>query len=99
MLTTLATQLFRTDLTDPTSDGILTKAVNFGISALMVLVVVMGAWYAFSAWTSAKGKGDSAGMTALRNVVFGVIVIEAVLGGILLLANYGTNLLPSLGIA
>lgn len=97
MLSALTVQLFRTDLVDPTSDGILTRVVNFAIAALMVLVVLLGAWYAFKAWMSSKGKGDTEGMKGMRDIVFGVIIIEAILGGILVFANYGTGLLPSLG--
>jgi hypothetical protein len=101
MLTTLATQLFRTDLVDPTPDGILTRVVNFAIAGLMVLVALIGAWKAFQAWSGADGKatgGDSTAMQSLRQVVFGVVAVEALLGGILVLANYGTGILPSLGI-
>jgi len=97
MLTDLATQLFRTDLVDPTPDGILTRIVNFAIAALMVLVALLGAWKAFNVW-SGDGTGGGA-MKSLREVVFGVIIVEAILGGILILANYGTRILPSLGIA
>lgn len=102
MLTTLATQLFRTDLVDPTPDGILTRVVNFAIAALMVLVALLGAWKAFQAWMGGKDAstgGGQADMKNLREVVFGVIVVEAILGGILVLANYGSGILPSLGIA
>jgi len=93
----LATQTvtYLADLTDPTSDGILTRVVNFGLSALMVLVALMGGWYAFKAWTGKGGKGDAGGMQELRHVVFGVIVVEAILGGVIVLANYGTGLIPS----
>jgi len=97
MLIELATQLFRTDLVDPTPDGILTRIVNFAIAALMVIVALLGAWKAFQTWS-----GDSTGggaMSSLREVVFGVIIVEAILGGVLILANYGTRILPSLGIA
>jgi hypothetical protein len=102
MLTTLATQLFRTDLVDPTPDGILTRVVNFAIAALMVLVALLGAWKAFQAWMGGKDASTGGGktdMANLREVVFGVIVVEAILGGILVLANYGSGILPSLGIA
>ena len=105
MLTDLATQLFSTDLVDPTPDGILTRVVNFAIAGLMVLVALLGAWKAFQAWsttentTTATGSGGGTKtMQALRQVVFGVIAVEALLGGILVLANYGTSILPSLGI-
>lgn len=91
----LDTVTYLADIADPTSDGILTRFVNFGISALMVIVVLLGAWYAFNAWMGAKGKGDSEGLKGLRQVVVGVIVIQAILGGVLILANYGTGLIPS----
>ena len=105
MITVIATQLFKTDIVDPTSDSILTRVVNYGISAMMVLVVVLGAWYAFKAWMTnsggpgAPGKegGKSASWSHLRNIAFGIIIIEAILGGVLTLANYGTGILPSLG--
>jgi len=104
MLTDMATQLFRTDLVDPTPDGILTRIVNFAIAALMVLVALLGAWKAFNAWMgggkdAASTGGGKTTMSNLRDVVFGVIVVEAILGGVLILANYGTRILPSLGIA
>ena len=97
MITEIATQLFKTDIVDPTSDSILTRVVNYGISAMMVLVVVLGAWYAFKAWMDDKGAGGADQMKKLRDVAFGIIIIEAVLGGVLTLANYGTGILPSLG--
>ena len=97
MITVIATQLFKTDIVDPTSDSILTRVVNYGISAMMVLVVVLGAWYAFKSWMDSSGSGDKTQMTALRNIAFGIIIIEAILGGVLTLANYGTGILPSLG--
>ena len=106
MITEIATQLFKTDIVDPTSDSILTRVVNYGISAMMVLVVVLGAWYAFQAWMKASGgpgaskegaAGKSASWSHLRNIAFGIIIIEAILGGVLTLANYGTGILPSLG--
>ena len=108
VLTEIATQMFKTDIVDPTSDSILTRVVNYGISAMMVLVVILGAWYAFKAWMTnsggpgAAGKtggegGKSAGWSHLRNIAFGIIIIEAILGGVLTLANYGTGILPSLG--
>ena len=114
MLTALTTQLFRTDLVDPTPDGILTRVVNFAIAGLMVLVALLGAWKAFQAWMggpakegaakegAARGPASTGGgtgeMQKLRQVVFGVIAVEALLGGILVLANYGTGILPSLGV-
>ena len=101
MLTDLAIQLFRTDLVDPTPDGILTRLVNFAIAGLMVLVALLGAWKAFTVWSGADGKatgGDKGALGSLREVVFGVIAVEALLGGILVLANYGTSILPSMGI-
>lgn len=94
----LAAQLFKMDIVDPTNDGILIRIIQFGISALMVLVVLLGAWFAFQEWTTAKGKGDVENIKGVRSVVFGVIVIEAVLGGILVIARYGADLLPSLGV-
>ena len=97
MITEIATQLFKTDIVDPTSDSILTRVVNYGISAMMVLVVVLGAWYAFKTWMEDKGAGKSASWSHLRNIAFGIIIIEAILGGVLTLANYGTGILPSLG--
>ena len=96
MLTELATQLFRMDLVDPTPDGILTRVVNFAIAGLMVLVALLGAWKAFNVWSGDASGGGA--MKGLRDVVFGVIAVEALLGGILVLANYGTSILPSLGI-
>lgn len=80
------------DLTDPTSDGMLTKLVNYGLGALMVIVALMGGWFAFKAWIDASGKKES--LAAMRGVVFGVIVVQAILGGIILLANYGSSLIP-----
>lgn len=94
----IAAQLFKADIVDPTNDGILLRIIQFGISALMLLAVLLGAWFAFQAWTSASGKGDQKSVVGVRNVVFGVIIIEAVLGGILVLARYGADLLPSLGV-
>ena len=100
-------QFYKLDIVDPTGDGVLTRIVNFGISALMVLVVFLGAWYAFKEWMGTPDGGGSAGgpgkpasakWSGLRNIVFGVIIIEAILGGILVLANYGTSLLPSVGV-
>ena len=92
------TVTYLADIQDPTSDGILTRIVRFGISGMMVLVVLLGAWYAFKAWMDSSGKGDGASMKSLRNIAFGVIVIEAILGGVLYLANYGTGLLSTFGI-
>ena len=43
----------------------------------------------------ATGPGNAGGMQELRHVVFGVIVVEAILGGVIVLANYGTGLIPS----
>ena len=82
------------DISDPTNDGILTTLVNFIIGGLMVVVAGLGAWYAFSAWRDAKGK--KAALTELRDIAFGVVVIEAILGGIVALANYGSGALPFL---
>jgi hypothetical protein len=110
MINALATQLFSTDLVDPTPDGILTRVVNFAIAGLMVLVALLGAWKAFQAWVGPAGAkdaatkappatgGSSGELKKMREVVFGVIAVEALLGGILVLANYGTSILPSLGI-
>lgn len=89
------TVTYLADLSDPTSDGILTKVVTFGLSALMVITALLGGWYAFTTWTGGKGKGDTGAMASLRQVVFGVIVVEAILGGVIILANYGTSLIPS----
>ena len=80
------------DLVDPTSDAILTKVVNYGLGALMVITALLGGWYAFSVWAEKKGKKEA--ITEIRHVAFGVIVVEAVLGGVIILANYGTGLIP-----
>jgi hypothetical protein len=58
-----------------------------------------GAGGAGGAKAPAGTGGGSAEMKKLRDVVFGVVVVEAILGGILILANYGTRILPSLGIS
>lgn len=96
------TVTYLADIADPTSDGILTRFVNFGISALMVVVVLLGAWYAFQEWMGSHAAGDPrpgakapSRWAGMRNVAVGVIVIEAILGGVLVLANYGTGLVPS----
>lgn len=86
-----STVIHLADIQDPTSDGILIKVVNYGLGALMVIVALVGGWYAFQAWTGAKGK--KAGLTEMRDVVFGVLVLEAILGGIIIIANYGSTIL------
>ena len=92
------TVTYLADIVDPTSDGILTRVMTFSIQSMMLLVVLMGGWYALKAWNASAGKGDASGSKSLRDIAFGVILIEAFLGGILYFANYGTSLLPSLGI-
>lgn len=94
---TISTQTvtYLADIVDPTSDGILNRVVNFGISALMVLVALLGGWYAFKTWMDDGGGKGKESMKNLREVVFGVIVVEAILGGVIILANYGTGLVPS----
>lgn len=82
------------DITDPTSDGILINLVNIGLSALMVMVALVGGWYAFKAWSDAKGGANS--VKAIRDVAFGVLVIEAFLGGVMFIANYGSGIVDSL---
>lgn len=82
------------DITDPTSDGILINLVNLGLSALMVIVALVGGWFAFKAWTD--GKGKAASVTEIRNVAFGVLAVEAFLGGVMFIANYGSNIVPGL---
>lgn len=81
------------DIVDPTSDGILTTLVNYGICALMVLVVLVGGWHAFKDWTGSKGE---AALKILREHAYGILGIEALLGGILLLANRGADIIPGL---
>lgn len=92
ILKTAQTVTVLADLADPTSDGMLTKMVNYGLGALMVIVALMGGWFAFKVWVDKKGSKES--LTELRTVVFGVIIVEAILGGVILLANYGTGLIP-----
>ena len=82
------------DITDPTSDGILINLVNIGLSALMVIVALVGGWFAFKAWYEAKGKNTQ--ITAIRDVAFGVLAVEAFLGGVMYIANYGSGLVDSL---
>ena len=82
------------DITDPTSDGILITLVNIGLSALMVMVALVGGWYAFKAWSDAKGGASS--VKAIRDVAVGVLVIEAFLGGVMFIANYGSGIVDSL---
>ena len=100
MLTALADQLFKLDITavDPTGDHIFANITGFVIKVLMVMVALVGAWKAFHAWMGgdAKTKTDSGTLTNLRQVVYGVLVVEAILGGVLYLAAYGTSLLPTL---
>ena len=106
MLTALATQLLKTDITavDPTGDHIFSNLTGFVIKALMVLVALIGAWKAFNVWLGgdnddakkAATSGDTSVMKGLRQVVYGVLVVEAILGGVLYLAAYGTSLLPNL---
>lgn len=84
--------IYRADLVDPTSDGILTTLVNFGLAALMVLAVLVGGWQAFNVWMAKKG---AAAHMELRTVVFGVLLVEMILGGIMWLANYGTGLIEN----
>lgn len=95
MLTALTTQLFRADLVDPSPDGIFTRVINFTIVSLMLLVVPFGAWQGVSVWMEKKGASV---FQSLRTVVLGVILVEAFLGGVLVLANLGSGLLPSLGL-
>lgn len=88
------TVTYLADITDPTSDGILINLVNIGLSALMVIVALVGGWYAFKAWSDAKGGASS--VKAVRDVAFGVLAIEAFLGGVIFIANYGSSIIPGL---
>lgn len=88
------TVTYLADIVDPTSDGILINLVNIGLSALMVIVALVGGWYAFKAWSDAKGKGTA--IKEVRDVAFGVLVIEAFLGGVMFIANYGSGIVGSL---
>lgn len=90
--TSVTAVTYLADLTDPTSDGILIRIVNFGLSGLAVVVALIGGWHAFSVWSASKGKSA---VKELRDVVFGVLAVEAVIGGVTLLANYGSSLIPS----
>ncbi len=85
------------DIVDPTSDGIFLTLVNVGLGVLAVIVPLLGGWYAFKTWTEAKGK--AAAMTGIREVGFGVLVLEGFLGAIALAANYGSNILGIFGIS
>ncbi|MFA5707531.1 hypothetical protein [Mycolicibacterium sp.] len=80
------------DLTDPTPDGILSSVVNYALTALMVVVALCGGWFAFKAWADADGKGNA--MKDMRSIVYSIIVVEAILGGVIILANYGTSIIP-----
>lgn len=82
--------IYLADIADPTSDGMLTKIVNYGLGALMVLVALMGGWFAFTAW--ADKKGSKAAIVEIRHIALGVIVVEAFLGAVILIANYGSGL-------
>ncbi|BBX87880.1 hypothetical protein [Mycolicibacterium aubagnense] len=82
--------IYLADLTDPTSDGMLTKIVNYGLGALMVLVAIFGGWFAFSVWLEKKGKKEA--IVEIRHIALGVIVVEAFLGAVIAIANYGSGL-------
>lgn len=82
------------DLVDPTDDGILSSLTNYVIAGLMVLVALAGSWHAFKDWNGEKGP---AAVKVLRDHAIGVLAIEAFLGGILLIANEGTGIIPGLG--
>ena len=104
MRTTLAAQLLKLDITavDPTGDHIFANITGFVIKVLMVMVALVGAWKAFHVWMGEKeaevkaSRGDTGTLSSLRQVVYGVLVVEAILGGVLYLAAYGTSLLPTL---
>ena len=98
MRTTLAAQLLKLDITavDPTGDHIFANITGFVIKVLMVMVALVGAWKAFHAWMGADPKKNDDSLPALRQVVYGVLAVEAILGGVLYLAAYGTSLLPTL---
>lgn len=86
--------IYMAALVDPTNDGILSTLANYAIGAIMVLVVIAGSWHAFKAWND---KGGANGLTVLRDHAVSVLAIEAFLGGILLIANRGTDIIPGLG--
>ncbi|KXO90611.1 Uncharacterised protein (plasmid) [Tsukamurella tyrosinosolvens] len=94
---TLETVIQLADISDPTSDGIALRAVNWTLAILMLLVVGFGAYYGFQAWRKKAAAGAN-GIAEVREVAFGVIVIEMFLGGIIWFANYGTSLLQNFGI-
>lgn len=86
------------DITDPTSDGILVTLVNFGLGALAVITAGVGGYYAFNAWQESKGR--AAALKGIREVLWGVLALEALYGVIFTVANYGSNILslvPGLG--
>lgn len=89
--TAMSAVTYLAGISDPTDDGMLTTLVNWGLAALMVLVVLVGGWFGFKAWMDAKGKKE--GVTAIRDVAFGVLAIEAFLGGVMFLANYGSGVI------
>lgn len=80
-------------ISDPTDNGMLIDLVNWGISALMVLVVLIGSWHGFKAWNAAAGKKES--LPAIRDVAVGVLAIEAFLGAIMFIANYGSTIVSN----
>lgn len=82
------------DLVDPTDSGVLTSIANYVIPGLMVLAVVVGAYHGFTDWA---GKSGEDATKTLRDHAIGVIAIEAFLGGILLIANEGTGIIPGMG--
>jgi hypothetical protein len=91
--TAMSTVAYLADISDPTDDGMLMSLVNWGLAVLMVVVVLLGGWYAFKAWMDKKGKVEA--VTEVRNVAFGVLAIEAFLGAVLFLANYGTTIISN----
>ncbi|BBY54192.1 hypothetical protein H7J07_06130 [Mycobacterium koreense] len=86
--------IYMAGLQDPTDDGILTTLANYALSGLMVLVVIVGGWHAFKEWNDKKGANGTA---VLRDHAISILAIEAFLGGILLIANRGTDIIPGLG--
>lgn len=83
------------DLSDPTDGGMLIKLINFALAALMVAVVGVGAWRIFKVWAfdeagTKVGKGSQ--IAGIRTEVIGILVVEACLGGVMWVANYGSSL-------
>lgn len=98
LIQTAQTITYLADITDPTSDGILVTLVNFGLGALAVITAGVGGYYAFNAWQESKGR--AAALKGIREVLWGVLALEALYGVIFAAANYGSNILsvvPGLG--